>query len=529
MKNTNISNASMLLINSMLLTDGYKLGHKTMYPDGMTKLYSNFTPRSNKHFPQATHGAVVFGIQYFVKKYLIDEFNQNFFSRPKDKVVKEYYELLTGFLGKSVADRIGTDHIAALHDLGYLPIKIKALEEGIYCPIGVPMLTITNTKPEFAWLTNYLETLISNSLWKLVNSATTADVFKRELIRHAIKTGFYNPNDTSNIDFLCHDFSMRGLSGIDDAVCVGMSHFTSFSGGETLPGIVGAEYYYGANNNANPFAGTIPATEHSIECSNATDFEGNPDDEKYFAEMLKKFPEGFISVVADGYDYWNFISKIVPKYKDQIMARNGRVVIRPDSGDPVKIICGDPEAEDPIVRMGSYEFLCKTFGGTFNSKGYFELDGHIGLIYGDAINMKRQAEIYRQLEDKGIAATNLVLGIGSFTYQCSTRDGLGLAMKATYCEINGQSKEIYKDPKTTVSTGMTKKSLRGLIKVDYDENGILKAYDRVSAKDEHTGELLTVFEDGKLVRETDLYKIRKTRAAWAAAAVKADNDIIAVA
>lgn len=515
--------ANTMLINAMLLTDGYKLGHKTMYPDGMTKLYSNFTPRSNKHFPQATHGAVVFGIQYFIKKYLIDEFNTNFFNRPKDEVVAEYKKLLDGFLGKEVADSIGTDHIAELHDLGYLPIKIKALQEGLYCPIGVPMLTITNTHPHFAWLTNYLETLISNSLWKLVNSATTADVFKRELIRHAMKTGFYNPDDTSNIDFLCHDFSMRGLSGIDDAVCVGMSHFTSFSGGETLPGVVGAEYYYGADNNKKQFAGTIPATEHSVECSNATDFNGVPDDERYFAEMLKKFPNGFISIVADGYDYWNFISRIVPKYKDQIMARNGRVVIRPDSGDPVKIICGDPEAENPIVRMGSYEFLCKTFGGNFNSKGYFELDGHIGLIYGDAINMKRQAEIYKQLEDKGIAATNLVLGIGSFTYQCSTRDGLGLAMKATYCEIDGKSKEIFKDPKTTISTGMTKKSLRGLVKVYLDDVKGITVKDRVKPEEEEEGILRTVFENGRIVETTDLYTIRNVRSVWASEAVKEDN------
>ena len=227
--------------------------------------------------------------------------------------------------------------------------------------------------------------------------------------------------------------------------------------------------------------------------------------------MLDRFQDGFISIVADGYDYWNFIGKIVPKYKDQIMARNGRVVIRPDSGDPGKIICGDPEAEDPIVRMGSYEFLCKVFGGKVNDKGYMELDSHIGLIYGDAINMKRQREIYAQLEAKGIAATNLVLGIGSFTYQCATRDNLGLAMKATYCEIDGKPKEIFKDPKTTVASGMSKKSLRGLIKVDYDIDGNVKAYDRVTPAEEEQGLLQTVFVDGEITRETTLAEIRKIR------------------
>lgn len=530
MKST--TNVNSLLMNAMLLSDGYKLGHITMYPKGMNKLYSNFTPRSNKHFQEADKGAVVFGIQYFIKKYLIEDFNNNFFNRPRAEVVTEYRELLEGFLGKAVADKIGTKHVGALHDLGYLPIRIKALQEGTYCPLGVPMLTITNTHPDFAWLTNYLETLISTALWKPVNSATTADVFKRELIRHAKKTGFYNPYDTSNVDFLCHDFSMRGMSGVEDAMASGMAHLVSFAGTETIPAILGANHYYAAGLNC---AGTIPATEHSIECANAVDMSGTPDDEVYFKEMLERFPDGFISIVSDGFDYWKMIGEIIPKYKDQIMARNGRVVIRPDSGDPIKIICGDPTSTDPIVRMGSYEFLLRTFGGKMNKAGYMELDPHIGLIYGDAINMKRQKEIYRQLEEKGIAGTNLVLGIGSFTYQCATRDGLGMAMKATYCEIDGVGKEIFKDPKTVV--GMPKKSLRGLINVVSTINGEIKAYDQLAPELEakegvcntpvevalnmsgETGSeklvrvwefcMYTVFENGVLVREDTLETIRK--------------------
>jgi nicotinamide phosphoribosyltransferase len=496
------------ILNAMLLTDGYKLGHKLMYPQGMTKLYSNFTPRSNKHFPDADKGAVVFGISYFVQKYLIDEFNNNFFNQPKDEIINSYKNLLNGYLGEEVANQIGTEHISALHDLGYLPIEIKGLSEGLYCPYGVPMLTITNTHPDFAWLTNYLETLLSNVLWKPVTSATIADVFKRQLINHAQKTGFYNPNDTSNIDFLCHDFSMRGMSGVEDAGVSGMGHLTSFCGTESIPAILDAMKYYNAKSNC---AGTIPATEHSIECTNAVNGE-NISDEEYFVNMLDKFPKGFLSIVADGFDYWKFLGTIVPKYKDRIMARDGRVVIRPDSGDPVKIICGDPEATDPIVRMGSYEFLLKVFGGTINKKGYMELDPHIGLIYGDAITMKRQREIYARLEEKGIAATNLVIGIGSFSYSMNSRDSLGLAMKATYCEVNGESREIFKDPKTVTSTGMTKKSLRGLIRVNYDSETLkLYAIDGVSKEEEQGGLLHTYFKDGKQIIKPTLDEIRYTR------------------
>ena len=496
------------ILNAMLLTDGYKLGHRLMYPEGMTKLYSNFTPRSNKHFPDADKGAVVFGISYFVQKYLIEEFNNNFFNQPKEEIINSYKNILNGFLGEDVAEQIGTEHISALHDLGYLPILIKGLPEGAYCPYGVPMLTITNTHPDFAWLTNYLETLLSNVLWKPVTSATTADVFKRQLIKHAKKTGFYNPDNTSNIDFLCHDFSMRGMSGVEDATASGMAHLTSFCGTESIPGIIGVMKYYGAKSNC---AGTIPATEHSIECTNAVNGE-NVSDEEYFVSMLDKFPKGFLSIVADGFDYWKFLGTIVPKYKDRIMARDGRVVIRPDSGDPVKIICGDPDATDPIVRMGSYEFLLKVFGGTINTKGYMELDPHIGLIYGDAITMKRQREIYARLEEKGIAATNLVNGIGSFSMNCVSRDQLGMALKSTYCEINGEPREIFKDPKTVTATGMTKKSLRGLIKVTRDpDTGNLIATDRVSKEEEDKGLLEIYFKDGQQFIRPTLDEIRYKR------------------
>lgn len=505
-----------ILLNTMLLTDGYKLGHHTMYPKGMTKLYSNFTPRSNKYFPEATEGVVVFGIQYFIKKYLINSFNNYFFNLDEDTVKETYMSLITSFLGKDVAEKVGIDHIVALHKLGYLPIKIKALPEGVYCPIGCPVLTITNTHPDFAWLTNYLESLMSNVLWLPMTSATRADVFKRELVRHAKKTGFYNPDDTSNLDFLCHDFSMRGMSSVEASIVSGMAHLTSFCGSETVPAVKMLEYYYKADPTKECVSGTIPASEHSVECTNATDDSGIPDDERYFVKMLDEFPNGFISIVADGYDYWRFITELVPKYKDRIMQRNGRVVIRPDSGDPVKIVCGDPDTEKPYVRMGSYEFLWNTFGGTFNEKGYKVLDPHIGIIYGDSINTKRQAQIYKNLEDKGFACTNLVLGVGSFAYQCVTRDQVGFAMKSTYCIVDGKAKNIFKDPKTVC--GMPKKSHKGLICVTLestDDNKELHyvVHDQVTQEEENSekNQLKTVFEDGKMIKEFTLSEIRDTR------------------
>lgn len=246
----------MEIINA---TDGYKLGHHRMYPEGTEQVYSNWTPRSNKYFPEATEGSVVFGIQYLIKKYLIDEFNKNFFVLPKEKAIEMFYRRVHNFVG---IESVGYRHIEALYDLGYLPIRIKALPEGSVCPIRVPMMTITNTKPEFFWLTNYLETLISCTLWMPCTSATRARLYKKELKRHSVHTGF--PEDV-NLDFLCHDFSMRGMAGLEASVISGMAHMTSFVGSETIPAIAALEEYYGANSDSELIAATVPATEHSVK------------------------------------------------------------------------------------------------------------------------------------------------------------------------------------------------------------------------------------------------------------------------
>ena len=144
----------MEIINA---TDGYKLGHHRMYPEGTEQVYSNWTPRSNKYFPEATEGSVVFGIQYLIKEYLIKRFEKDFFNLPREEAIQSFYRRINNFVG---IDSVGIEHIEELYDLGYLPIRIKALPEGAVCPIRVPMMTITNTRPEFFWLTNYLETLI---------------------------------------------------------------------------------------------------------------------------------------------------------------------------------------------------------------------------------------------------------------------------------------------------------------------------------------------------------------------------------
>lgn len=493
--------------NAMLMTDGYKLDHRRQYPGGTEYVYANWTPRSNEHLPEAKDGCVVFGIQYFVKKYLMETFNRDFFALDEETAARTFSRRVNTFLGEN---GVGTEHIRALHRLGYLPLRIKALPEGSLCPIRVPMVTVINTHPDFFWLTNFIETLMSCELWLPMTSATTARLYRKELERHAEATGF--PGDIE-LGFLCHDFSMRGMAGLEASITSGMGHLTSFVGSETIPAINAVEEYYHMDAEKEIIAATVPASEHSVMCAGGK--EGEFDTFKRFITEL--YPKGFVSIVSDTWDLWQVLTDFVPRLKDEILARDGRVVIRPDSGNPVDIICG--LTQDSIAEMlpqelydnkaavkGVYELLWDIFGGTVNEKGYKVLDSHIGMLYGDSITLERQKEIYRRLEAKGFAATNLVLGIGSYTYQYKTRDSLGFAMKATWCQVNGESREIFKNPKT--DSGM-KKSLKGLIRVDIDENGAYYATDCVTPEQERGGCLEPVFEDGKLLREVSMTEIRE--------------------
>lgn len=229
--------------------------------------------------------------------------------------------------------------------------------------------------------------------------------------------------------------------------------------------------------------------------------------------LLENFTTGIISYVSDTYDLWAVCSKILPRIKDKIMARNGKLVIRPDSGDPVDILCGkewsslgyngygDSIKPNNNEAKGVVELLWDVFGGTVNEKGYKVLDPHIGVIYGDSITLDRAEQICKRLEAKGFASTNVVLGIGSYTYNYNTRDSLGIAVKSTYCEVveNGfvEKREIFKDP---VTDDGTKKSARGLLCVKRNENGELYLKDRCTEEEEHNESLLTtVFHNGSYI------------------------------
>lgn len=478
-------------MNPLLLTDGYKTGHHQQYPKGTSLVYSNFTPRSNKYAPTGCDQVMSFG-QQMVMKQIHESFQKDFFEQPKEKVCAEIKTELSMYLNTDY----DVSHFEALHDLGYLPIKVKALPEGTLVPIKVPVLTIYNTKPEFYWVTNYLETIISNLLWKPMTSASIAFTYKRNLTEWAMQT---NPEAKEFVSFQGHDFSMRGMDSVDAVISSGLGHLTSFLGSDSLPSIYGARKYYGADGFV---AGSVNATEHSVMCA------GSKDDEiGTFRRLLETYPTGILSVVSDTWDLWKVCTEYLPKLKSEIENRDGKLVIRPDSGNPADILCGDPNAEyGSPANKGVVQLLWETFGGSVNEHGYRILNEKIGAIYGDSITIDRANEICKRLAENGFASTNVVLGVGSFTYQFNTRDSFGFAMKATYVEVNGEGREIFKNP---ITDDGTKKSAKGLLKVTKDQNGEYQLNDMVTFSETEEGEFQNIYVDGKFYNEVTLNEIRE--------------------
>ena len=480
-----------------LLADFYKLSHRKQYPKGTTKVYSTLTPRSNKYAPYSDE-IVWFGLQYFIKEYLIDRFNKDFFSKPKDEVISEYSRLVEFSLGKEYAE---TKHIEELHDLGYLPIKISTLPEGSLVPMRVPVMTIENTHDDFFWLTNFLETILSTSIWLPTTSATLAYSYRKVLNDYAIKT----TGSTSGVEFQGHDFSMRGMSSEQSATVSGAGHLLSFKGTDTIPSILFLEKYYNGNIEKSLIGASIPATEHSVMCS-----YGQENEKDLLTHLLTEvYPSGLFSAVCDTWDFWKLVSEYLPELKETIMSRDGKLVIRPDSGNPVDIICGTvlTDGKTPEEK-GLVEVLYEIFGGQINELGFKVLDSHIGAIYGDSITLEIAKEICEKLYKKGFATTNVVFGIGSYSYQYATRDTFGFAVKATYAIVNNEERMLFKDPKT--DSGI-KKSQKGLVVVNKDDNGKFFFEDNFVDNDEYkskTNLLETVFINGKLIKETSLDEIR---------------------
>lgn len=532
-------------INPLTLIDWYKADHRRQYPEGTTLVFSNMTPRKSRI--DGVKDITFFGLQYFIKEYLIDLWNENFFNRSIASVIKDWNRRKDTSLGPN---DIGEDHIRALHDLGYLPLQIMALPEGSIVPIKVPPFVLWNTHPDFFWLVNHMETIMSASTWQSSTSATLAREYHKLFTEASLRT----VGNTDFVQWQGHDFSFRGMSSLESACMSGAAHLLYFTGTDTIPAIDFLEEYYNANADKELIGGSIPATEHSVMCMG-----GKESEIETYRRLLKLYPTGPFAVVSDTWDYWKVLTEILPLLKDEIIARDGKLVIRPDSGDPVDIICGYPtvkkldfyeimklkcnhfihegkaydfdredyeewravggenadldvndyiyESEKPNhVVKGSIEVLWDLFGGTISAKGYKVLDSHIGLIYGDSITLERARVINARLESKGFASINWVAGIGSYTYQMNTRDTLGWAVKATYGELGEETREIFKSPATDDGT---KKSAKGLIAVYQNIDGTFRMKDQATWDEVKNCAFQTVFYNSESFVDQRLSDIRK--------------------
>lgn len=541
------------ILNPMFLTDFYKTLHHVIYVDHLNFLTSYWTPRKIiGNNPNILDEVVVFGLQAFIKEWLITYWNRNFFDRRVDDVVGEYEEFLSETFNADIAKE--SKIIRDLHSLGYLPLRINALPEGSVVPTKVPMIEITNTVKGFAWLVNYLETLFSCNMWLPSCAASIARMFRLEANKAWEKTC-----DTGSARTFCCDFAMRGMGSMEAAMKSASAHMLSFTGASTIPAYYYLEKYYNANSENGNIAKCSPSTEHSVMSS-----YGMINEKECYLNILSKVKTGPVSIVSDTYDYWNVVTKLLVTIKDQIMNRDGKVLIRGDSGNPVDIVCGwdiprlnsledfpqfvedvkcgiklhpdgtkmftekewlvidneyytfklndklklvDSSKVPPEVK-GTVECLWEIFGGSVNSKGYKVLDSHIGALYGDGITLERAKEIWRRLAYKGFAASNVGLGVGSFTYQYNTRDTYGFALKATHAIVGQEPVIIYKDPKTDKDA--FKKSHKGLCKV-VKKDGKFACEDGFLVRNEEFyryNEMITIFENGIIMKKTSLDEIR---------------------
>lgn len=468
--------------NILLLTDVYKLGHMSQYRPGTTKVYSYLIARSDKKTPFT----VFFGLQAIIKKYLSETVTEEMVSE-----FVTYYEMALGPIPSDVKEKL--DSLAAL---GYLPLEIKAVAEGTVMPVKNVLMTITNTVPGFHWVVGFFESLVLK-VWNSITVASYSmrlrnlvDQFADETCGHRL-----------HCDWSVHDFGYRGCSSEETAAISGGAHLINFRGTDTIPALK----YLVENYNASGLIGaSVPASEHSVMCSYERENEIDA-----FKHMLETYPTGIVSIVSDTYDLWNVLTNFTVQLKDQILARDGKVVFRPDSGQPELIICGNPDApEGTAENKGAIRILDEVFGSTVNALGYKEINPKVGLIYGDGMYFERFSAILQKLKDMGYATSNLVVGIGGLLLQSHSRDDQGFAIKATYAEINGEEVEIVKDPITDPG----KKSHEGLLRLDkiYASDGSAEyvTYDEQNWDQEKDGLLETVFLNGKLVKEYSLDEIR---------------------
>jgi nicotinamide phosphoribosyltransferase len=460
--------------NILTLTDSYKTSHWKQYPKGTSKVYSYLESRGGKF-----NNTMFYGLQYFIKQYLSGQV----VTEEKIQRAKKFWD---AHLGPNHFNEAGWRHILDKHN-GHLPVRIKAVPEGTVVKTGNVLVTVENTDPEVPWLTNFLESILLQ-VWYPTTVGTLSREVKKNLINYLKKTTSYNAEEISGVvAFMLHDFGFRGVSSVESSGLGGSSHIINFMGTDTVSAILFAQEFY---NTENPLAFSIPASEHSTITS-----WGEPFEVKAMENMLDSYPTGLVACVSDSFDiiracrdYWG------TALRDKILSRDGRLVIRPDSGDPVQTL------------KQIFHILWDKFGGTTNDKGFKVLDPHVRVIQGDGVNFESISDICDMMIEEGFSIENIAFGMGGALLQKVDRDTQKFAFKCSSITINGEEAEVRKNPIEINEKGERvqsfKKSKAGRLKL---VNGQTVEH----SHDEDGDELVEVFLNGKVMKEWTFEEVRE--------------------
>lgn len=471
------------LDNIILATDSYKLNHWHQYPEGTEAVYSYFESRPGAKWDTTTF----FGLQYILERYLTGKVVTR-------ADIDHAADLATYHFGDpSLYNLAGWEHIYNEHD-GHLPLRIKAVPEGIRVPTGNVLMTVENTCPRCFWLTNAVESLLTH-VWAPSTVATLSHSVLQLIKKYVIETG----GDVDMVKFQLHDFGYRGASSHESAAIAGAGHLIDGRGTDTLPAMQLLMDYYQAGMDEIAFS--VPATEHSVMTSLGKDGEMQIVD-----RLLDEYPKGIISVVADSYNIYNFVKEIGTTYKDRILARDGKFVVRPDS-----VTEKDPYPRDLMTTLSNE--LWEDFGGSMNDAGYAVFDPHVGLLWGDGIDPEGINSILGASTSMGFCASNYVFGMGGGLLQKINRDMQRFAFKCSAQKRGGEWIDICKNP-----LDASKASKKGRFQLEHNKHGWFTTQLTGEGKADSEANLLkTVFEDGKMVHTYTLAEIRANAEACDAA------------
>lgn len=460
--------------NILLMSDSYKASHYRQYPKGTTKVYSYLESRGGKF-----DNTMFYGLQYFIKNYLVGKV-------VTEEKIQQAKKVWNDHLGEGMFNEDGWRYILEKHN-GYLPVRIKAIPEGTPVKISNVLVTVENTDSNVPWLTNFLETLLVQT-WYPTTVATLSREIKKIFIEYFKKATSYTDDEiTQNVAFMLHDFGFRGVSSTESAGLGGSGNLINFRGTDTIAAIMFAQEFY----NTNDMIGfSIPASEHSTMTS-----WGQENEVKAMENMLDSYPTGTVACVSDSYDilracrdYWG------TALKDKILSRDGRLVVRPDSGDPVQTL------------KQVFPILWEKFGGVINDKGFKVLDTHIRVIQGDGVNYESIRDVLDMMLEEGFSPENITFGAGGALLQKVDRDTQKFAFKCSSVVIDGIEHEVHKCPIEINEKGEREVSFKT------SKSGKLKFVNGETiqnATDEIDDELVEVFKDGFITKEWTFEEIRE--------------------